>query len=75
MLVGHLGHHFVNHLVNQGMLDPNEYFADFELGNEVVYGMGSPATPQPAPSTRRRGSSTRIARGGGCCFTIPHHRG
>ena len=33
-------HHFVNHLVNQGMLDPNEYFADFELGNEVVYGTG-----------------------------------
>ena len=33
-------HHFVNYLVTQGMLDPNEYFADFELGNEVVYGTG-----------------------------------
>ena len=33
-------HHFVNHLLNQDMLDPNEYFADFELGNEVVYGTG-----------------------------------
>ncbi|GIS70795.1 MAG: hypothetical protein CM1200mP10_03720 [Candidatus Neomarinimicrobiota bacterium] len=33
-------HHFVDHLVSQGMLNPDEYFADFELGNEVVYGMG-----------------------------------
>ena len=33
-------HHFVNHLVTQGVLDPDEYFADFELGNEVVYGTG-----------------------------------
>ena len=33
-------HHFVNHLVSQGMLNSDEYFADFELGNEVVYGMG-----------------------------------
>ena len=33
-------HHFVDHLVRQGMLNPDEYFADFELGNEVVYGMG-----------------------------------
>ena len=33
-------HNFVNHLVSQDMLDPNEYFSDFELGNEVVYGMG-----------------------------------
>ena len=33
-------HHFVNHLVSQGMLNSDEYFADFELGNEVVYGTG-----------------------------------
>ena len=33
-------HHFVDHLVSQGMLNPDEYIADFELGNEVVYGTG-----------------------------------
>ena len=33
-------HHFVDHLVSQDMLNPDEYFSDFELGNEVVYGMG-----------------------------------
>ena len=33
-------HHFVDHLVSRGMLDSDEYFADFELGNEVVYGTG-----------------------------------
>ena len=33
-------HHFVDHLVSQGMLNSDEYFADFELGNEVVYGTG-----------------------------------
>jgi hypothetical protein len=58
-------HHFVDHLVSQDMLDPDEYFADFELGNEVVYGTGqtdiqqyeiyvnssplSVASPEPIP--------------------------
>lgn len=33
-------HNFVHYLVNEGILDPEEYFADFEMGNEVVYGTG-----------------------------------
>ncbi len=33
-------HNFVDYLVNEGMLNPNEYFADFEMGNEVIYGTG-----------------------------------
>ena len=30
----------MDHLVSQDMLNPDEYFSDFELGNEVVYCMG-----------------------------------
>ena len=33
-------HNFVHYLVNEGMLDTDEYFADFEMGNEVIYGTG-----------------------------------
>ena len=33
-------HNFVQYLVNEGMLNTDEYFADFEMGNEVIYGTG-----------------------------------
>jgi len=33
-------HNFVHYLVSEGMLNTDEYFADFEMGNEVIYGTG-----------------------------------
>ena len=33
-------HNFVHYLVDEGLLDSQEYFADFEMGNEVIYGTG-----------------------------------
>ena len=33
-------HNFINYMVSIGYLDPNEYLASFELGNEIVYGSG-----------------------------------
>tara|TARA_Y100000588_G_scaffold71579_1_gene73585 strand:- start:1486 stop:2520 length:1035 start_codon:yes stop_codon:yes gene_type:complete len=33
-------HNFVHYLVNEGLLNADEYFADFEMGNEVIYGTG-----------------------------------
>ena len=33
-------HKFVEYLVNAGILNPEEYFSGFEMGNEVVYGAG-----------------------------------
>jgi hypothetical protein len=34
-------HQFINYMINQGLLNPNEYFASFELGNEVIQGNGA----------------------------------
>jgi hypothetical protein len=31
---------FINYMVDQSLLDPAEYFASFELGNEVIQGSG-----------------------------------
>ncbi|UCH66474.1 MAG: T9SS type A sorting domain-containing protein [Ignavibacterium sp.] len=33
-------HKFINYMVDQGLLNPTEYFASFELGNEVINGNG-----------------------------------
>lgn len=33
-------HKFIDYMVDQDLLDPAEYFASFELGNEVIHGSG-----------------------------------
>ena len=33
-------HNFINYMVSIGHLNPDEYVANFEMGNEVVYGSG-----------------------------------
>ena len=34
-------HYFINYLIGSGYLDPSQYLASFEMGNEVVYGAGA----------------------------------